>query len=119
MSKPQSTQLACGLLFLAGFALWALTSLFPMSGSLHEGWDRAPYWEVGVPLLFGVQAVAGAMSAEPAWRQPFWVLAGHLFGMLIVHRSGTGLNLLPLALLFIGIPAYVGLYLAAFVGRVA
>ncbi len=121
MSKPQSVHqvLTCALLFAAGFALWALTSFLPYSGTLHEGWDRGPYWEIGVPLLFGVQAVAGALAQEPAWRQPFWVLLGHLAGMLLVHRSGTGLGLLPLTIIFIGVPAYVGLYLAAFVGRVA
>jgi|SRR5215831_12576416 len=121
MSKPQSSSQfwTCALLFVAGFALWALTSMLPFSGTLHEGWDRAPYWEIGVPLLFGVQAVAGALAAEPAWRQPVWVLLGHLAGMLLVHRGGTDFNMLPLTIVFIGIPAYVGLYLAAFVGRVA
>jgi hypothetical protein len=121
MSKPQSFNqlLTWALLFAAGFALWALTSVLPLSGTLHEGWDRGPYWQIGVPVLFGVQAVAGALAAEPAWRQPLWVLAGHLAGMLLVHRSGTGLELLPFSIVFIGVPAYVGLYLAAFVGRVA
>ena len=111
--------MTCALLFASGFALWTLTSVLPLTSGLHEGWDRAPYWQIGVPLLFGVQAVAGALAAEPAWRQPFWALAGHLAGMLLVHRTGTGFGLLPLTIVFIFVPAYVGLYLAAFVGRVA
>jgi hypothetical protein len=121
MSKPGSSNqfLTCTLLFAAGFALWALTSVLPLSSAMHEGWDRGPYWQIGVPLLFGVQAIAGAIAKEPAWRQPLWVLLGHLTGMMLVHRSGTGLTLLPLTIVFIGVPAYIGLYLAAFVGRVA
>jgi hypothetical protein len=91
----------------------------PLTSTLHEGWDRGPYWQIGVPLLFGAQAIAGAFAPEPAWRQPLWVLLGHFVGMLLVHQSGTGFGLLPLTIVFIFVPAYVGLYLAAFVGRVA
>jgi hypothetical protein len=120
MSKHSPHQLLTwALLFAAGFALWALTSLLPLTSTLHEGWDRGPYWQIGVPLLFGAQAIAGAFAPEPAWRQPLWVLLGHLVGMLLIHRSGTGFGLLPLTIVFIFVPAYVGLYLAAFVGRVA
>src|SRR5258706_12635192 len=97
MSKSQSLHqvLTCALLFGAGFALWGLTSFLPYSGTLHEGWDRGPYWEIGVPLLFGVQAVAGAPAQQPGWRQPFLGLLGHLAGLRLRHRSGAGLGLLP------------------------
>src|SRR5258706_1173931 len=98
MSKPQSVHqvLTCALLFAAGFALWALTSFLPYSGTLHEGWDRGPYWEIGVPLLFGVQAVAGALPPKPARRQALSGFLGPIAGPLPPHPGWTGPWLFPL-----------------------
>ena len=37
------------MLFVAGFALWALTSALPMTEAVREGWDRPVYWQTRSP----------------------------------------------------------------------
>jgi len=71
---------------------------------------RVEYWSVGVPVLLAVQVVLAALSAERPSRLPLWLLAGHFAAMLLVHPAGTSLALLPIAIVFIGLPAYGGLY---------
>ena len=108
---------ARAVLFAAGFLLWALPSTLPMLDRIREGWDEAPYWQIGVPLVLVIALVASAASDERAWRSPLWVLFGHLCAMVLIHPSGTDLGLLPLTLVFIGLPAYAVLFIVALVGR--
>lgn len=114
-----STAVSRTILFAAGFALWAAFSIVARAGGLaiREAWDGALYWQLGVPVLFAVQAGIGALSRERAKTQPLWTLAGHFAAMLPVHPAGTDLGLLPLAILFIGVPGYGALLLAALAGR--
>ena len=107
------------ILFAAGFALWAAFSIVPGADgpAIREGWDRALYWQLGVPVLFAVQAAVSAFSRERARTEPLWALAGHFAAMLAVHPRGTDAALLPLAILFIGAPGYGALLLAALAGR--
>jgi hypothetical protein len=109
------TILAC-----AGFGVWALFSLMPLMAGyrLREAWDIAPYWIVGVPLLLALHGLAGAHTDEGAWRLPFWAIGGHILAMMLIHPTGTGLGLLPAAVVYIGIPMYVILFLATWTGRV-
>jgi hypothetical protein len=106
------------LLFIAGFALWALTSALPFTGAIREGWDRPVYWQVGLPLVFMVQVVTAVFSRERITIAPLWVLLGHAVAMLFIGPSGTGLGLLPLSILFVGVPLYLVLLLAAYAGRI-
>jgi len=108
---------ARAVLFAAGFLLWALSSTLPMLDRIREGWDDAPYWQIGVPLVLVISLAVSAASGERAWRTPLWVLLGHFFAMVLIHPSGTDLGLLPLTLVFIGLPAYVLLFVVALVGR--
>ncbi|MFN3745823.1 MAG: hypothetical protein ACK4TL_14060 [Hyphomicrobiaceae bacterium] len=103
----------------AGFGVWAVFSLLPVLAGygLREGWDIAPYWIIGVPLLLALHGLAGALTDEGAWRLPFWAIGGHIAGMMLIHPTGTGLGLLPFAVVFIGIPMYVILFLATTTGR--
>ena len=105
------------LLFVSGFLLWAIFSLLP-DFELREGWDRAPYWSVGVPAILAVQAGLGIAAKDAPWRQPLFVMAGHIAAMILLHPPGTGLGLLPIAILFIGLPFYGALFLAAWAGRI-
>lgn len=107
-------------LFLSGFVLWAAFSIVPAADGhlvIREGWDRAPYWQIGVPLLLVVQAVLTTISNERLWRLPLWTLAGHFAAMLVIRVPGSDFGLLPLALVFIGVPAYGALFLASLIGR--
>jgi hypothetical protein len=107
-------------LFVAGFAVWAVFSIaHTANGQMPTGeaWDRAPYWEFGVPLLFVAQGMAAAASREKLLQLPLWTLAGHFLAILAVRRSAADFGLLPLALVFIGVPAYGALYAVSFTVR--
>ena len=105
------------VLCLSGFALWALSSALPLTDALREGWDRPAYWQIGLPLVFAAQVIVAAVSHERITRAPLWVLLGHAVAMAFVAPSGTGFGLLPLAIVFVGVPLYLLLLMAAFIGR--
>ena len=105
-------------LFLAGFGLWAIGSF--LAGGTHgirEAWDGSGYWMFGVPLLLLAQAGATPSLGDRPALQPVWAISGHVAAMLMIHPPGTDLGLLPLAMMFLGLPAYGALYLAGLVGR--
>jgi hypothetical protein len=115
-----SVILSRALLFAAGFALWTAFSFAAAQGggiAIREGWDAALYWKAGVPLLIIAQLLIAKGSPERIWRQPLWILAGHIGAMVLVHPAGTGLSLAPLAAAFIGVPGYLVLILTAALGR--
>ena len=105
------------VLFATGFALWALTSALPLTEAVREGWDRPVYWQIGLPLVFAVQIAVAIVSQEKITLAPLWVLLGHTVAMLFVARADSSLGLLPLSVLFVGVPLYLLLLAAAFVGR--
>jgi hypothetical protein len=104
------------VLFATGFTLWALTSVLPWADPVHEGWDRTVYWQAGLPVVFAVQLVVAIVSVERITRAPLWVLLGHTVAMLFIARSGS-IGLLPLSVLLVGVPLYLMLLVAAFIGR--
>jgi hypothetical protein len=106
-------------LVLAGFALWTGFSLIPVAGGaviIREAWDRAPYWQIGVPLLFVAQIAVATASREKIALLPLWTLAGYFLGMVLVRPWGTDFGLLPLAMILVGIPAYGPLFAASWAG---
>jgi hypothetical protein len=108
------------ILAAEGFALWAFFSTLPllMGGrGIREAWDTGLYWSVGVPLLLVSVAAAGFLSREAPWKLALWPIAGHALAMAIVSKSGTDLGLLPLAIMLIGLPAFVLFFGAAVLGR--
>ena len=105
------------LLFAAGFALWALTSALPLTEAVREGWDRPVYWQIGLPGVFAIQIAVAIVSKEKVALAPLWVLLGHTVAMLFVARADSGLGLLPLSVLFVGVPLYLLLLATAFVGH--
>src|SRR5262245_31491749 len=105
------------MLFVAGVALWALTSALPLGEAMGEGWDRESYWQVGLPLVAAAQVIATLLSTERMALAPFWILFGHLIAMIFVHPRGLDFGLMPLSVVFVGLPLYVMLFLAALSGR--
>jgi hypothetical protein len=105
------------VLFAAGFALWALTSILPVTAAVREGWDRPVYWQIGLPVVFAVQVVVAIVSNEKITLAPLWILLGHVVAMLFIARADSSPGLLPLSVLFVGVPLYLVLLLAAFIGQ--
>jgi hypothetical protein len=109
-------------LVAAGFFVWAFFSLLPALSSrgeafrVREAWDTGAFWTIGVPVLLIVQGVAGARDDARVFRDPLFTLGGLFAAMLLVHPAGNDLGLLPLALIFVGVPSYVGLLAAEAVG---
>jgi hypothetical protein len=105
------------VLFMTGFGLWALTSALPLTETVREGWDKPVYWQIGLPVVFAVQIVVAILAREKMAVAPLWVLLGHVVAMLFVARGDSGIGLLPLSVLFVGVPLYLILLLAAFIGQ--
>ena len=107
----------------AGFAVWAVLSF--AGGRVDHGtyfvpeaWDTPAYFSVGVPILLAGAAVAGFLSPVRVWRWALAVVAGHVVAMVLIHPPGTGLGLLPVAIVFIGLPMTLILTIAAIAGAV-
>jgi hypothetical protein len=108
------------LLATSGFAVWAVFSALPlfMGGrGIREAWDTQLYWVIGVPLLLLAVTAAGYVTREAPWKLALWPIAGHFAGMLLVSPAGTDLGLLPVALIFIGLPAFAAFIGLAYFGR--
>jgi hypothetical protein len=111
------------VLALLGFAVWTAFSLWPWLMNSHapfrirEAWDTALFWRVGVPVMLLAQLVGGMLSDGKISWQPFGMLGGFLAAIMLIRPAGTDLGMLPVALILIGAPAYVGLLAAAAVGR--
>jgi hypothetical protein len=111
------------LLALLGFAVWTAFSVLPglMQSSapfrIREAWDTALFWRLGVPLMLLAQAAGGAVAGGRIFWQPLWMLGGLFAGVVAAHPSGSDFGMLPLAVILIGMPCYLGLLAAAAVGR--
>lgn len=107
------------LLAAEAFAIWTAFALplFTGRAAIREAWDTPAYWEFGVPVLLLSLVAAGYFSKQAPWKLALWTLAGHFLAMWLVNKPGTGLGLLPLTLLFIGVPGFVVLAALGYVGR--
>jgi hypothetical protein len=121
---PPAVRFLPGLLLaLVGFAVWTAFSVLPgltqtsAPFRIREAWDTALFWRLGVPLMLLAQAAAGAVARERIVWQPPWMLGGLFAGVVAVHPGGGDLGMLPLAVILIGVPSYLGLLAAAAVGR--
>lgn len=121
---PNGSLLAGLALACVAFLVWSLFSVLPWmtaqpgrAFAIREAWDTDAFWMIGVPVLVLAQGIAGALSRGRLWHQPLWTLGGHFAGVLLVHESGAGFGMLPVALMFIGLPAYLALLLVAAAGR--
>ena len=122
-ASPPASPWAGPVLALLGFAVWAVFSILPgllrTGGAFYirEAWDTGAFWMIGAPLIGVAQAAAGAADGGPLPRQPLWTLGGFFAGVLLVHPAGSDFGLLPLALIFVGGPAYAVLLALTWLGR--
>lgn len=113
------------VLLIVGFLGWAVFAMLPgfdayMAGRafrIREAWDTTAYLVIGLPAMFIVQGVVAYTGPAKPWQAPLWLLGGHALGIALVHPANTSLGLLPLAILFVGVPLYVLFVLAAFIGH--
>ena len=111
------------MLALLGFAVWTVFSLWPWLMNSHapfrirEAWDTTLFWHVGVPVMLLAQLVGGMLSDGRISWQPLGLLGGFFAGIVLVRPAGGDLGMLPVAVIMIGAPAYVGLLAAAAIGR--
>jgi hypothetical protein len=111
-------------LAVAGFLGWAVLALLPALDAyqtggplrIREAWDTAPYFPVAVPAMALVQVAVAYFNPVRPWQGPLWLLGGHTLGMALIHPAGTSLGLLPLSILFVGVPLYVVFLIAALIG---
>jgi hypothetical protein len=104
-----------------GFVVWTVLSLaagrvYDGTFMVREAWDTPAYFSVGLPILLAGAGIAGWLRPERVWRWALLVVAGHVAAMVLIHPAGTGLGLLPLAIVFIGLPLALLLTIAAIVG---
>jgi hypothetical protein len=97
-------------LALTGFAVWTVFSLLPSQPGaamwIREAWDAGGFWAIGVPVMLIAQALAGFLNGAGLKYQPLWTLGGLFMAVLLIRRPGGDIGLLPLALLFVGLPLY-------------
>ena len=111
------------MLAFLGFAVWTVFSLWPWLMNSHapfrirEAWDTDLFWRVGVPVMLLAQLVGGMLSDGRISRQPLGLLGGLLAAVMLVRPAGSDFGMLPVAMILIGAPAYIGLLMAAAVGR--
>jgi hypothetical protein len=111
------------MLALLGFAVWTVFSLWPWLMNSHapfrirEAWDTTLFWHVGVPIMLLAQLVGGMLSDGRISWQPLGLLGGFFAGIMLVRPAGGDLGMLPVAMIMIGAPAYIGLLGAAAIGR--
>lgn len=106
-------------LAIVGFAVWAVFSLGPpLPGArIREAWDTGGFWTIGVPVLLIAQAINGAVSKVGLKYQPLWTLGGLFVAVLFIRRPGSDIGMLPLALIFVGVPLYGVLLAVGALGR--
>ena len=111
------------MLAFLGFAVWTVFSLWPWLMNSHapfrirEAWDTDTFWHVGVPVMLLAQLAGGMLSDVRISWQPLGLLGGFFAGIMLVRPAGGDLGMLPVAMIMIGAPAYVGLLAAAAIGR--
>lgn len=92
-----STPLACTVALVGSLALWLATSA--LSGR-REPWDWSGYWTVSYPMALLLAGVLGALFPQRPWR---WALVVIFSQMIVMLFGGSGLGLLPLGLILLGV----------------
>ena len=95
----------------AGLALWSAIAWF---GGRTEPWDAPAYWELGYPLSLALAGLFGVAFPARPWR---WALVLTFAQLPVMLANGSGLSLLPLGLLLLGVLS-LPLVLAAKMGAV-
>lgn len=98
----------------AASALCGLTVyvIITVATGKNEAWDDGVYYSVGIPFMSVVAFALGYLFPIKPWRWAAGMAGGQALGALI---SGSSLNLLPLAMIFMAIISLPQL-LTAFIG---
>lgn len=91
-----------------GLILWIATALL---SARAEPWDSGLYWFVSYPLALTGAALLGYAYPQRPTR---WALALIFSQLLVMIFSGSGLGLLPLGIILLGILSLPALALAKF-----
>jgi|HigsolmetaAR201D_1030396.scaffolds.fasta_scaffold02947_8 hypothetical protein len=100
---PYAASALCGLIVF--IAITATTGK-------NEAWDDGIYYSVGIPFMCVAAFAIGYLFPIRSWRWAACMAGGQALGALL---SGSSLNLLPLAMIFMTIIS-LPQFLAAFVG---
>ncbi len=121
---PTGPLIAAVLAVATGFAVWAGLS-FGASRPLDdtfvvgEAWDGPAYWTLGLAIYGLVVATGGYLAPIRVWRWPLFVALGQGVAMLLVRPPGSEFALVPVALLFVGVPLVLTLTIPALIGGIA
>lgn len=105
-----SSRFPYAIAIIGGTVLWTLTAAL---GGRTEPWDTQGYWSFAYPLSIALAALMGYAFPQRPWR---WALALTFSQLIVMILGGSGLGLLPLGLILLGIlsvPAVVAASLSA------
>ncbi|MEP7030817.1 MAG: hypothetical protein ABI830_07775 [Pseudolabrys sp.] len=120
MMKRYLPSIAALLLAAECFAVWAYFSLPQFTGRarIREAWDNETYWAVGIPLLLVSLMAAGFLARKvKPWQLAAWTVAGHVVAMAVIAKPGSNLGMLPLTVIFVGLPMFGAFFAAAWLGQ--
>lgn len=85
---------------------------------MREAWDSDAYFTIGLAVMAIGAATAGVVAPSGVWRWPIWIVAGHGLAMALIHPPVTSLGLLPLTVVFAGLPLVLLLIIPAIIGAI-
>lgn len=108
------SRLAYTVALVGSLALWTATAA--LSGR-REPWDWGGYWSFSYPVALLLAGVLGALFPQRPWR---WALVVIFSQAIVMLLGGSGLGLLPLGLILLGVlslPAVLAAKLGARIRR--
>ncbi|HYZ26868.1 MAG TPA: hypothetical protein VE597_08160 [Geminicoccaceae bacterium] len=111
--------IATGLLTFFGSLIIQGLAVGDMAGALRrEVFDIAPYWFFGLPVCYVAAGLLGYLGQVRSWRWSLEMIGTHCVATLLF--TGSGLNLLPIALVFslvLAVPGILTGWVGAWVYR--
>lgn len=104
---------AYAISIVAGVVLWTLTAAI---GGRTEPWDAPGYWSVAYPLAIALAGVLGYVFPQRPWR---WAVVLMFMQGAVMLFSGSGLGLLPLGLIVLGVLSLPAVAFASFAARLS
>jgi hypothetical protein len=115
---------AASIAAATGFAIWAGLSIGGgrmLDGDtfiVGEAWDGPAYWTLGLTAYALAAAVGGYIVPQKVWRWPLFIALGQGAAMILLRPPGSDFALVPVALLFVGVPLVVALTIPAIAGGI-
>src|SRR5687768_16564013 len=112
VKEDSSSSLPYGIAVVAGAVLWFATAAI---GGKTEPWDTSIYWTVAYPAAIVLAGVLGYAFPQRPWR---WAVAAVAMQVPVMVMGGSGLGLLPLGLVVIGVLSLPGIALARWAAKI-